>query len=135
MTSKHFEAFARVIATITDGADALLVSQTVIAVSKETNSSFDEDRFEARVDELRAEFEGLNHPTIDSPTGFILTFEQRKQMMFDSLWELGHHDLVEAMTDHVLSDDPKLNDYQEAFDALDKEDQVKTMRQIKSRPI
>jgi hypothetical protein len=104
----------------------------VISVSKETNPDFDEDRFKARIEELRTEFEGLNHPTIDSPTGFILTLEQRKKMMFNELWELGHQELVEAMSDHTLSTDKRLDGYQEYFDALNEEEQVETMKQLDS---
>jgi hypothetical protein len=132
MTSKHFEAFARAIATIDDGADAILVRQTIVGVAKDLNPRFDEDRFMDRITELRTEVEGLNHPAIDSPTGFILTLKQRERMMYGEFWEMGHHELVEALGDHTLTHDPKLTYYQEYFDTMDEVDQVKTMADIEA---
>ena len=56
MTKKHFETVARAIATITDGADALNVQQTFVAIGKDLNPRFDEDRFKDRVRALRDEY-------------------------------------------------------------------------------
>ncbi len=56
MTSKHFEAFAREIATISDGADAVSMQRLVITVASEINQHFKPDLFKARVKELRQEF-------------------------------------------------------------------------------
>lgn len=56
MTSKHFEAFARAIATITDSADGINFQQLVISVAKDLNPRFDEERFKARVKDLREEY-------------------------------------------------------------------------------
>lgn len=60
MTKKHFETIARAIATITDGADALNVQQTFVAIGKELNPRFDEDRFKDRVRALREEFDEVD---------------------------------------------------------------------------
>lgn len=56
MTSKHFEAFAREIATIADSGDAISMQRLVITVAGEINKHFQPDRFKARVKELRQEF-------------------------------------------------------------------------------
>ena len=59
MTSKHFEAFAREIATISNPADAISMSRLVQTVAKEINKHFDPERFKARITELREEFEQI----------------------------------------------------------------------------
>jgi hypothetical protein len=133
MTSKHFEAFARAIATIDDGADAILVRQTIVGVAKDLNPRFDEDRFTDRITELRAEVEGLRHPAIDSSTGTVLTLKQRERMMYGEFWEMGHHELVEALGDHVLTRDPKLTYYQEYFDTMDDEDKTLALKEIEAQ--
>jgi hypothetical protein len=134
MTSKHFEAFARAIADITDEATAAEVSKTITGVAKDLNPRFDEDRFSARVEELKAinAYDARRKSIEDSPTGFILTLEQRERMMYGEFWEMGHHELVEALGDHTLTHDPKLTYYQEYFDTMDEVDQVKAMADIEA---
>ena len=60
MTKKHFETVARAIATITDGADALNVLQTIVSIGKDLNPRFDEDIFKDRVRALREEFDEVD---------------------------------------------------------------------------
>ena len=66
MTSKHFEAFAREIATIADSGDAISMQRLVITVASEINKHFKPDLFKARVKELRQEF--LESGEMDQPT-------------------------------------------------------------------
>jgi hypothetical protein len=74
MTSKHFEAFAREIATIADSGDAISMQRLVITVAGEINKHFDPDRFKARVKELRQEFleSGENDQPTTVPGGRVL---------------------------------------------------------------
>ena len=66
MTSKHFEAFAREIATIADSGDRVSMQRLVITVAGEINKHFQPDRFKARVKELHQEF--LESGEMDQPT-------------------------------------------------------------------
>lgn len=125
MTSKHFEAFARAIATITNETDAALVSKTVTGVAKGLNPRFNEDRFKDRVTELRAWYDARRAVVEGS-----LTFEQRKEFMYNDLWDQGHQELVEALGERILADDPQLKETQEFFDTLDEEEQGWALKAI-----
>lgn len=85
MTSKHFEAIARAIATVTDSADAISFQQLIISIGLDLNPRFDEERFKDRVKELRVEFletikdDGL--PLTTLPGGRVLDINGLSQYL------------------------------------------------------